>query len=282
MIYRSNFTSPDLTPHFKYLHSRVMGHSFGHDVPSDWVDKADDDPAFGIYKRCGMWTHDECAILHNVAKLVQPGRCLDIGCHTGWTTAHIAAAHPMPLPHPQNLSCSVGEEGCNMLTGALEHHYIDFVDSEGRRFRDRFFENCGWPGQPGWMTSREWFGFLDGLHNYAGFGRAYLKQPYPNYVLVVIDGDHEPGMPLEDARNAAAHLAPTGVIMLHDGVGKPVREAVQWLMASGFKCRAYFTPHLVFCCWRGAFVPPDHVPDPEVKRQLLDGRFSDFDFARCE
>ncbi len=66
--------------------------------------------------------------------------------------------------------------------------------------------------------------------------------------------------------------------MLHDGVGRPVQEAVQWLMANGFKARAYFSPHLVFCCWRGDFVPPDHEPDPEVKRQLLDGRFSDFEF----
>jgi hypothetical protein len=67
MIYRSNLEAPDLTPHFKHLVSRPMPHSFGHDVPSDWGDKADDDPVFGLYKKCGMWTHDEAAILFNVA-----------------------------------------------------------------------------------------------------------------------------------------------------------------------------------------------------------------------
>ena len=70
--------------------------------------------------------------------------------------------------------------------------------------------------------------------------------------------------------------------MLHDGVGKPVQEAVEWLMANGFKARAYFTPHLVFCCWRGDFAPPDHIPDPEVKRQLLDGRFADFPWEKMQ
>ena len=100
------------------------------------------------------------------------------------------------------------------------------------------------------------------------------------YEGVCIDGCHEDGQPQRDARNAVKHLAPTGVIMLHDGVGRPVQEAVEWLMGQGFKARAYFTPHLVFCCWRGDFTPPDHEPDPEVKRQLLDGRFSSFDFGK--
>ena len=239
MIYRSNLTAPDLTPHFKHLVSRPMAHSFGHDVPSDWGDKADDDPVFGLYKRCGMWTHDEAAILFQCVALLG-GDWFDIGAHTGWTTAHIGTG-------------TVG------FIRAIEPMFAV------PEFRYRFLDNCT-QGTVGIskLTSAAFFAednsIVDG---------------------VCIDGDHEPGKPLEDAQNSVKHLADTGVIMLHDGTGQPVREAVEWLMRKGMKCRAYFTPHLVFCCWRGDFVPPDHEPDQKVKNAHLDGRYPDFDFSRC-
>ncbi len=269
MIYRSNLTCPDLTSHFKHLHSRVMGHSMGHEVPSDWADKSDDDPVFGIYKRCGMFTHDEAAILYNVAR-VGGGEWCDIGAHTGWTSAHIAAA-----------SCSVDAVDPMLSTVGFQDRFEANME-HCWTFLDEYFGK----------TSQEFFE-LPLMGAFAGF---------------CIDGDHEPGAPLQDAQNAAKHLAPTGVIVLHDGVGRPVREAVEWLMGHeqqcaywdeganlrppyklnqcdcrrGFKARAYFTPHLLFVCWRGDFVPPDHVPDVRVKRQHLDGRYEDFDFGRME
>lgn len=246
MIYRSNLTCPDLTPNFKRLVSRPMGHSFGHDVPSDWGDKADDDPAFGIWKRCGLWTHDEAAILYNVAK--SDGKFAhwaDIGAHTGWTTAHLAAA-------------------------ATGRGNIDAVDPMLRLqvWTERFEENLD-----------QWWDSIAAVH-YLRSDEYFQITNLGTFDGVCIDGCHEDGQPQRDARNAATHLAPTGVIMLHDGVGRPVQDAVVWLMGQGFKARAYFTPHLVFCCWRGDFTPPDHVPDENVKSQLLDGRFSNFDFGK--
>lgn len=248
MIYRSNVTCPDLTPHFKHLTVRPMPHSFGHSVPSDWADKADDDPVFGLYKKCGLWTHDEAAILFSVARSLREdeahGVWLDIGAHTGWTTLHAMKA--------------------GLLTVAID----PMLRLQG--FHDRFQQNIadGWVNLDSfyWLTSNEFF---------------ETNQPF-KYAGVCVDGDHSEGKPLEDAINAAKHLAETGVIIFHDGVGRPVREAVEYLQFIGFKTRAYFTPHLVFCCWRGDFAPPDHEPDPEVKRQMLDGRFRDFDFTRCE
>lgn len=91
MIYRSNLTAPDVQRHFKHAHCRPMRHSFGHDVLSDFADYPADHPVFGLYKHCGFWTHDEAAILYNVAKEFQ-GEWLDIGAHTGWTAAHLRAA----------------------------------------------------------------------------------------------------------------------------------------------------------------------------------------------
>ena len=232
-------TMPDLRPNFRHLHWRVMGHSFGHEVASDWADKSIDDPVFGLYKNCGLWTMGEAAILYNVAKAC-PGNWLDIGAHTGWTTKHIA-------------------EGCNGPVFAIDPMFAV------PEFHNRHVDNVGFWGHA--MTSQEFFSKIDVRYRVDG---------------VCIDGDHEPGAPLLDAQNAAKHLADTGVIMLHDGVGKPVQEAVEWLMANGFNARAYFTPHLVFCCWRGDFAPPDHIPDPEVKRQLLDGRFADFPWEKMQ
>jgi hypothetical protein len=240
-----------------------MGHSMGHDVPSDWGDKAADDPVFGLYKRCGLWTHDEAAILYNVARTLGPQQWIDIGCHTGWTTGHIAMAYPIPM-----------NAGCGPLGKDWKHpfNYVSYIDPMlanydfYKRFQDNFFQGPGrTPGSPDPYTSKYFFDNFSEGRLWGG---------------VCIDGDHEPGAPLADARNAAAHLAPTGVIMLHDGVGRPVREAVEWLMDNGFKARAYFTPHLVFCCWRGDFTPPDHVPDPYVLAQHTDGRYEDFDFGR--
>jgi|GEM_PF-2452547 len=245
MIYRSNLTAPALQQNFKHLHVRPMPHSFGHDVPSDWADKAEDDPVFGLYKNCGMWTHDEAAILFDVsARLTYtfPGSlALDIGAHTGWTSIHMAAG--------------------GMRVIALEPM---FAKAE---FHQRFRDNVNGSATAVAQRSDEFF-----VRRSAG----------SLFRLVCVDGDHEPGKPLEDAQDSAKHLTETGVIIFHDFIGNPVREAVQWLMMEGFKCRVYFTPHVVACCWRGDFAPPDHTPDPDVRRQLLDGRMSDFDFTRCD
>ncbi len=240
MIYKSNLTCPDLTPHFKHLHSRVMGHSFGHDVPSDWADKADDDPVFGIYKRCGFWTHDEAAILYNVARSIR-GRWLDIGAHTGWTGAYIIAA------------------------GGIVTLVDPMLRLQGFQLRLEDNLSTSWDGvrEVAHMTSEYFF---------HGFDETWKG--------IVIDGDHEPGKPLEDAQNAAKHLAPGGVIMFHDFVGLPVREAVRYLMdEDGMSCRLYLTPHVVALCWIGSdFQPPVHRPDPFIVSQDLPARWPEFDW----
>src|SRR5882757_4294806 len=82
MIYRSNLTFPDLSPHFK-LKSPALT-TMGHDMPSD----PDYEPG------CGFLTHDEAAILYSIVK-AWPYRWVDIGARFGWSTAHIATAKPM-------------------------------------------------------------------------------------------------------------------------------------------------------------------------------------------
>lgn len=236
MIFRSNLTAPDLQPMFKHVVSRPMPHSYGHDVLSDWADKIDDDPVYGIFKRCGFWTVDEAAILYTIAKQVG-GAWLDIGSHTGWTTAHIS------------------ETGCSPVL-AVDYMY-DLPE-----FAERAMDNY----------------YRTGIHRLAFKSDAYFKKHvkaggYP-FNGVVIDGDHIAPQPLHDAQNSHQHLADNGVILFHDAIGKPVQDAVLWLVQQGYKCKVYSTPHVVACCWRGDFVPPEHVPDPRVKacvREYLGG-----------
>jgi hypothetical protein len=242
VIYRSNLMCPDLQPYFKNLVSRPMAHSFGHDVPSDWGDKADDDPVFGLYKRCGFWTHDEAAILYH-AVVGTRGTWVDIGAHTGWTTAHMAA----------------GSRGVTAVDPILRI----------AAFQERFESNTKhcWNkiGDIFHCTSNEFFGdFFGGVAS--GF---------------CIDGDHEPGKPLEDAQGAAEHLGGRdGVIIFHDFLGEPVQQAVTWLMNRGFHARIYLTPHMVACCWRGNFSPPYHESDPNLPD--LKARCPTFDWSKDE
>lgn len=224
-----------------------MPHSYGHDVLSDWADKADDDPVFGIFKQCGMWTIDEAAILYNIAKQVG-GAWVDIGSHTGWTAAHllsagcwrVAAVDPM---YKVQEFAKRALDNLKTPTGALG--YVLLCDTKS----DRFFASPPVPA-PG-------FSLID-----------------QGYNGVVIDGDHDTPHPLQDAQNAHKYLAADGVILLHDAIGEPVQEGVLWLIDHGYKCKVYSTPHVVACCWRGDFVPPEHVPDPFVAssvRQYLGG-----------
>jgi len=222
-----------------------MGHSFGHDVLSDWADKSDLDPLFGLYKTgCGFWTHDEAAILYTIAKKIG-GRWADIGSHTGWTSAHIKP-------------------------GALEVMMVDPLYAV-EEFRNRAVANMR-------LASASWYLL-------ATTAKTFFSGEHGRFSGIVIDGDHEPGEPLQDAIGAAKHLTVNGVILFHDFVGLPVREAVRYLMVEeSMSVKLYQTPHVVACCWRPgdaggvAFVPPVHTPDRVIAELRLHQRWPEFDW----
>lgn len=233
--------APDLRQHFKHLHWRVMGHSRGAEVASDFSDYPVDHKVFALYKNCGFWTRSEAAILYNVAKQVG-GYFLDIGCHTGWTSAHIAAARCLVMAIDPMLC--VGEFAARFAENTKEFLGPTFRCFAGRS--DQFFDKAG---------------------------------PARLYDGVVIDGDHDRPWPVTDAQNAAKHLKERGVILLHDFWGAPVQEGVTWLMDNGFNTRIYNTPHGVALCWRGDFTPPDHHHDPRVPWGPIRSQ-ANFDFSR--
>ncbi len=225
--------APDIAQYFPHLQERVMPHSMGQPVLSDWADMPDDHE-LKLYKNCGFLNRDEAAILYQCAKQVG-GTWLDIGGHTGWTALHIAhgtgsvveVLDPM-YAHPefkQRAQGNVDRAGANVV---FLHPY----------------------------TSRMYFETMRHAEN--------------KFSGVMIDGDHCWMNPLYDAVQAFKVLAPRGVILLHDFIGGPVREATKYLMCEGMKCRIYCaSSQLLAVCWRGDFTPPDYTPDPSIDWELV-------------
>ena len=227
--YRSNLEAPDLRPYFKHTWERVTPQSYGHLVLSDFYDKPADDPVFAEWRNiCGFWTLDEAAILYNCALQMQ-GRWLDIGSHTGWTTANIVeAGNRVIAVDPMYSNAEFRDYASGNL---MRYLYWICVELEAR-------------------TANEFF--------------AAPENTYTQFNGVCIDGNHSSPCPLEDAQNSAKHLNDRGVILLHDYRGEPIKEAYRWLLANGFQGRTYTTPNGVAVCWRGEFTPPEHVPDPKL------------------
>lgn len=238
MIYRSNLTAPDLYHDFApRVVCKPRHNSLGHDVLSDPAREPE----------CGFLTHDEAAILFNVAKAF-PGTWLDIGGAAGWSAAHIAL-----VPRTQVIT-------------------IDPIYSDIGSIR-RMVEN-------NWRLSLWDIGDQRFIVYSAHTANSYFAANTDVVDGVLIDGDHSAPEPLNDAKNAAAHLAERGVIVLHDVLGGPVQEAVVWLLDNGFRARIYWTPHVMAVCWRGEFEPPPHIPDPQIEPKLRP-QMAGFPFERC-
>lgn len=194
---------------------------------------------------CTFWTDDEAAILYTVAKQVG-GLWADIGARLGWTSAHIIKAGAKVVAVDQELKL-------------------------GSAFEDRFDTNLGrfWRGLKA-ISCQKSQGFL-------------LTTKY-EFVGFVIDADHDEPQPLLDAVGAAAIAKPNCVILMHDFWGRPIQDAVQWLMNEGWSGRIYDTPNGVALLWRGkGFVPPDHIPDPAINwAEVRQQRAPEFPFDRTE
>jgi Methyltransferase domain len=242
-IYQSNLIAPDLSPHFRLREPAIQ--MMGHDIPSD----PDFEPD------CGFWSHDEAAILYQVAKSFPPGPWIDIGARFGWTTAHISAAiASMHALHEGDIT-------------AVDTHFAEGA-RRGRMIGSMVSFWCGYcPDDIIDRNSREFFRI-----------ERCSDRPYRGFV---IDANHDEPEPLLDAHDATTIAGPQCVIMLHDFWGRPVRQAVEYLMREGFQCRIYNTPNGVACCWRDeGWTPPDHVPDPAINWALIrEQQAPEFDFS---
>lgn len=217
-------TVPDIRPHFPSLYWRPMPHSYGVPVASDWQDKPKDDPVFGPFRNCGLWTMDEAAILYQVAKQ-SPGTWVDIGANIGWTTAHIRAA---------------GRSVCPVDTM--------YGNSE---FRNRAAANLdavtvtnGFAG-----TSAQFLAtFIGPFSGIVIDGDHDDPNPTTDAAMAVCRLDERAVILFHDARGGP--------------VKKAIRWLLNYFPE--FHCRLYPTPHGVALCWRGELEPPEYEPLPGV------------------
>jgi hypothetical protein len=98
---------------------------------------------------------------------------------------------------------------------------------------------------------------------------------------IVIDGCHDWPDPQKDAEIARPLMADTAAVLFHDFQGAPIRAAVTDMLDAGWSARVYDTPNGVAVCWRGAFTPPEHTPDPAINWAEIRSRYYDFDYTRC-
>lgn len=165
---------------------------------------------------CGYVSLEEAELLHDWAALY-PGVWLEIGAHTGWSGAHIAAS------------------GVELI--AVEPQFATTA------FRRRTLEN--------WERA----GVLDRITPIAATSAEFLTVCTGSFAGVFVDGDHDTGAPLRDAQMAMPHLADKAVILFHDAVGQPVEEAIDWVEAQGFLVDRYPTMAKLTACWRGGDPP---------------------------
>lgn len=105
-----------------------------------------------------------------------------------------------------------------------------------------------------------------------------------NFDAAMIDGNHDSPEPTFDA--ARAIRAGAEVLVFHDFAGKPIRDALNAMIADSdtFQCRVYWTPNAMAVAWRDGcgFIPPDHVRDPRVDWSGMERIVAeDFDVRRC-
>lgn len=205
---------PDLRPYFAHLETRMVN---GTEVWFDFADKAEDDPIFGVYKKCGMLPQPEAEILFAIASQLG-GYALDIGGLTGFTSMVMSRA------------------GCRVT--AIDPMY------KHPEFQERASENLRNADVKVLFAPQESERFL----------RSALERG-DSYELILIDGDHEGFAPFADAVGSLQVLTPRGAIVLHDTHGKPVQSAVE-LLEGHLKIKRYDTPFGLAVARRGDFKLP--------------------------
>lgn len=202
------------------------------DVPHVWrTDARSPKPNIGVL------SVDEGALLYNAALPFCGKRGLEIGCHTGFSTAHLAAAglrldviDPV-LGNPAGLA-TVQES----LNRAVPGHEV-----------------------------RLHAGFSPGI-----VALVHGAKPRTPWSFAFIDGLHDGEAPVSDARAVEPFMAKTAAVMFHDLTCPDVAMGLRHYRDAGWQTRIYDTMQVMGLAWRGDYTPPDHVPDPVASSATLD------------
>ncbi|TLD68435.1 class I SAM-dependent methyltransferase [Phragmitibacter flavus] len=170
-------------------------------------------------------TEAEACLLHHAARLAQPRAAMEIGSYIGWSTVHIAAG----LPASSTLTCVDP-----FLKGGGLHETKD-LDAEAR-----FLANikAGGAQEKVRLAAEKSPQVLDSIAPEGGWDWAF------------VDGWHMDGQPLKDLIGVLPLITPDAVIFLHDCWGADVRDALSFLLASGWDAHVFDTSNYLTICWK--------------------------------
>jgi hypothetical protein len=189
----------------------------------------------------GAISLEEAELLYNNALPFAGKRGIEVGCHYGWSTAHLVKAGLL----------------LDVVDPALgDDHHHDAVTTS--------LTKVGGPG-----TFSLWPGFSPGII------KAVSASSPAAYSFAFIDGQHEGPSPRRDAEAVAEEMAADACIMFHDLTSPYVAAGLAALADSGWKTGIYNTMQVMGVAWRGRFKPVRHVADPNVPWPRL-SHLSDF------
>lgn len=180
----------------------------------------------------GVLSLDEATLLHNNAAQMRGRRGLEIGCHYGWSTAHLVAA-------------------------GLELDVIDPGLGYPDQMRD-VAESLSHVAGPG--RAKLWAGFSPSI---VPAVRATEDAPWS---FAFIDGYHEGRAPLDDAEAVIDLTAPDARVMFHDLISPHVAAGLGHFADHGWNVGLYNTMQIMGIAWRGGARPVAHVADADMPR----------------
>ncbi len=178
---------------------------------------------------CGFLNRDEAHILYNTALKFPGASALEVGCFMGWSACHLAVGGvKLDIIDPFLGNPAIRQSVSDSLASAA-------VLSE--------------------VT----------LHAASSPAAVHaLGRQGKRWSLIFIDGDHEFPAPVRDAVACEPYATSDAAILFHDVNAPAVAEAVYFLRDRGWNTRLYHTAQIMAVCWRGDFVPVEHIPDPEA------------------
>jgi hypothetical protein len=175
----------------------------------------------------GAISVEEAELLYNNALAFRGQRGLEIGCHFGWSTAHLVAAGLV----------------LDVVDPALGHEdqYVAVVDSLSRVV--------------GGDAALLWPGYSPGILP------AVYAAGAERYSFVFVDGYHEGDAPRLDAEAVMPLCAETACVMFHDLTSPFVTAGLTAMKKAGWNTGYYSTMQIVGIAWRGDFAPVHHQAD---------------------
>ncbi|WP_436644438.1 class I SAM-dependent methyltransferase [Microbaculum sp. FT89] len=234
LIERYDYVPPglakiDLSPAFENLRpgdpTRINWPYLRHRVPHIWRSDADEK-----LSRIGVLSVEEALLLHNLALPFRGERALEVGCHVGWSTAHLVAAGlRLDVIDPILARTNIREA----IETALDR---DTGQGEARL----------WPGYSPWIVD------------------AVRSTQKADWSFAFIDGNHDEDAPASDAEAVSKHMARKAVVVFHDLTSPHVAAGLRVFEAQGWSIGLYNTMQVLGVAWRGNVRLPKHVADRNV------------------